>query len=323
MLAQNIKKARTDKHLSQRALADIIGVSQQTVGSWEVGRTSPDNEMLKKLAAFFNVSVDYLLGCTDEPGGTAEKATTSSQNRPLYDTGPKVMRGLIHIEDSLKKLAVKKSIEIRKLYVDIANRLYDIEYELFRAEDKYHSRKIMEKEQKILFSLKVRELMKENDISEADASEIVAETQKNQHELAIRQAFNDTRTTILSQIGILVDIQDMEKSMASSTISAINNFKRQIREFTGFKNNAFHASPPSIEDLKILDTVFFRKLYEEQKNDNQHRILPEMFWLPDFNKNLQSAARRYVSDPQLSIGTAKSICSNTFKDIKQYNHSQK
>lgn len=55
--------------MSQRALADIIGVSQQTVGSWEVGRTSPDNEMLKKLAAFFNVSVDYLLDRTDEPGG--------------------------------------------------------------------------------------------------------------------------------------------------------------------------------------------------------------------------------------------------------------
>ena len=70
MLAQNIKKARNDRHLSQRALADIIGVSQQTVGSWEVGRTSPDNEMLKKLAAFFKVSVDYLLGRTDEPQGT-------------------------------------------------------------------------------------------------------------------------------------------------------------------------------------------------------------------------------------------------------------
>ncbi|MGO5485332.1 helix-turn-helix domain-containing protein [Selenomonas montiformis] len=69
MLSENIKKARNDSHLSQRALADIIGVSQQTVGSWEVGRTSPDNEMLKKLASFFNVSVDYLLSRTDEPGG--------------------------------------------------------------------------------------------------------------------------------------------------------------------------------------------------------------------------------------------------------------
>ena len=74
MLSENIKKARNDRHLSQRALADIIGVSQQTVGSWEVGRTSPDNEMLKKLASFFNVSVDYLLGRTDEPGGTASPA---------------------------------------------------------------------------------------------------------------------------------------------------------------------------------------------------------------------------------------------------------
>ena len=70
MLSENIKKARNDRHLSQRALADIIGVSQQTVGSWEVGRTSPDNEMLKKLASFFNVSVDYLLGRTDEPQST-------------------------------------------------------------------------------------------------------------------------------------------------------------------------------------------------------------------------------------------------------------
>lgn len=89
MLAQNIKKARTDKHLSQRALADIIGVSQQTVGSWEVGRTSPDNEMLKKLAAFFNVSVDYLLGRTDEPGGTAgsarKKKSRQKNPRPMLN----------------------------------------------------------------------------------------------------------------------------------------------------------------------------------------------------------------------------------------------
>ena len=85
MLSENIKKARNDRHLSQRALADIIGVSQQTVGSWEVGRTSPDNEMLKKLASFFNVSVDYLLGRTDEPGdatgATMEKDPLTALDR--------------------------------------------------------------------------------------------------------------------------------------------------------------------------------------------------------------------------------------------------
>ncbi len=114
----------------------------------------------------------------------------------------------------------------------------------------------MEKEQKIVFALKVQQLMKENNISKAAASEIVTETQKNQYELNIRQAFNESRKFTLSSIAALVNIQDIEKSIASSTTSAINNFKQQIQDFPGFKNNAFHASAPSIEDLKILDTAF-------------------------------------------------------------------
>ena len=109
MLAQNIKKARTDKHLSQRALADIIGVSQQTVGSWEVGRTSPDNEMLKKLAAFFNVSVDYLLGRTDEPGGfqkgDSTKETMVGETNAATGGSTILMRAQSELdEDELKQL---------------------------------------------------------------------------------------------------------------------------------------------------------------------------------------------------------------------------
>jgi len=318
MLAQNIKKARNDRHLSQRALADIIGVSQQTVGSWEVGRTSPDNEMLKKLAAFFNVSVDYLLGRTDEPGGSVSNAGVT-ESRPLYDSGIKIMNELIRIEDSLKKLTAKESTGIKDVYVDIANKLYDIEFELFRAEDQYHNRKLMEKEQKIVFALKVQQLMKENNISEAAASEIVAETQKNQYALNIRQAFNESRKFTLASIAALVNIQDIEKSIASSTISGINKLKQQIQAFQGFKNNAFHPSEPSVEDLKILDTAFFRKLYEDQKYDYQHKILPEMFWLPDFIKQLKSAADQYIQDPHSALSAAKVIYSNFWNTITQYN----
>ncbi|MDD6133267.1 MAG: helix-turn-helix transcriptional regulator [Selenomonadaceae bacterium] len=99
MLSENLKKARNDRHLSQRALADIIGVSQQTVGSWEVGRTSPDNEMLKKLASFFNVSVDYLLGRTGEPH-TIAKGSSST------DLTPKEEREIEHdLEDMINSMA--------------------------------------------------------------------------------------------------------------------------------------------------------------------------------------------------------------------------
>ena len=53
----------------------IIGVSQQTIGSWETGRTSPDIEMIKKIAQYFNVTTDYLLGNDLIPGllGDPEK----------------------------------------------------------------------------------------------------------------------------------------------------------------------------------------------------------------------------------------------------------
>ncbi len=62
MLPKILKTERNKKGLSQMAFAKILGISQQTVGSWEIGRTSPDLDMLVKIAGFFNISTDYLLG---------------------------------------------------------------------------------------------------------------------------------------------------------------------------------------------------------------------------------------------------------------------
>lgn len=65
MLGEKIRNLREDKELSQRQLADILGVSPSTVGMYEQGRRSPDKEMILELAKFFGVSVDYLLGTTN------------------------------------------------------------------------------------------------------------------------------------------------------------------------------------------------------------------------------------------------------------------
>lgn len=62
MLANKIKSLRTEKALTQTSLAESLGVSQQTIGSWEVGRTAPDPDTIIRLARFFNCSTDYLLG---------------------------------------------------------------------------------------------------------------------------------------------------------------------------------------------------------------------------------------------------------------------
>ena len=59
---------RTEKELSQRTLAKLLSVSQGTYNNWENGRTQPSIEQLIQLAQLFSVSVDYLLGNTDEYG---------------------------------------------------------------------------------------------------------------------------------------------------------------------------------------------------------------------------------------------------------------
>jgi transcriptional regulator with XRE-family HTH domain len=66
VFAERIKILRQQKDLSQQELAKIVGKTQQAVGLWEKeGGNEPDHETLNKLADYFNVSTDYLLGRTE------------------------------------------------------------------------------------------------------------------------------------------------------------------------------------------------------------------------------------------------------------------
>ncbi len=62
---ERLKSARTSKHLSQQALADIIGKSLNTVGLYERGLRQPSLETLCLLADTLDVSCDYLLARTE------------------------------------------------------------------------------------------------------------------------------------------------------------------------------------------------------------------------------------------------------------------
>ncbi|MDE6059949.1 MAG: helix-turn-helix domain-containing protein [Clostridia bacterium] len=59
---QSFKELRIEKGLSQQVVAESLGVNQRTVSSWEVSRVEPDFSMLVKIAKFFEVTTDYLLG---------------------------------------------------------------------------------------------------------------------------------------------------------------------------------------------------------------------------------------------------------------------
>lgn len=59
---------RTERDLSQRQMAKELNISQGTYNNWENGNTQPSIEQLIALARFFGVSVDYLIGNSDDFG---------------------------------------------------------------------------------------------------------------------------------------------------------------------------------------------------------------------------------------------------------------
>lgn len=64
--AYNLKYLRLEKGIGQPELAKQIGVSKGIISFWENGLREPTMTSLIKLAKFFDVSIDYLVGLTDE-----------------------------------------------------------------------------------------------------------------------------------------------------------------------------------------------------------------------------------------------------------------
>ena len=61
-----IKDMREDKDLLQKDVAEFLNISQTNYSKYEFGKINIPISILKKMAIFFDTSIDYLLGLTDE-----------------------------------------------------------------------------------------------------------------------------------------------------------------------------------------------------------------------------------------------------------------
>ena len=62
-----LKELRKKKNISQLRLATDLNTTQNTISRYETGEREPGIDELIKIADYFNVSVDYLLGRTENP----------------------------------------------------------------------------------------------------------------------------------------------------------------------------------------------------------------------------------------------------------------
>jgi HTH-type transcriptional regulator xre len=89
MLYERLKKLRQEKKYTQKDIATFLNISQPAYQQFESGKKKINLETMQKLANFFNVSTDYLLGKTDIPDPDSDiDLDTAIDNSVAYDGTP-------------------------------------------------------------------------------------------------------------------------------------------------------------------------------------------------------------------------------------------
>ena len=82
------KALRTEKKLSQQELADQMQINRSTYARYETSQTQPDFETLAKLARFYDVSIDYLLGHSDTKHTYTALTPTQKSILDFFENNP-------------------------------------------------------------------------------------------------------------------------------------------------------------------------------------------------------------------------------------------
>lgn len=96
MLSEKIKKLRENKNLQQKDLVDYLKIAKSTYSQYESGTRMPSLDIIMKIAEFYNVSIDYLLGHEVVAEETAEYTFENKKEMIKEIIGPGVE---IHFED--------------------------------------------------------------------------------------------------------------------------------------------------------------------------------------------------------------------------------
>ena len=98
-IGERIAQLRKNRSMSQFQLAKTLNIATSTLGMYETNKRKPNMEMLEKLADFFGVSIDYLLGreISDKSDIDLDKAIDNAMSfdgKPVTEHERKMMKQL-------------------------------------------------------------------------------------------------------------------------------------------------------------------------------------------------------------------------------------
>lgn len=103
LLPLRLKKLRHEKNVLQKDIANVLNISTSAYGFYEQGKRIPDANTLNLLAEYFSVSVDYLLGRTNERDINSSLSKSPSTKKEETDIA-------VSLEEMKRKLATSDSL---------------------------------------------------------------------------------------------------------------------------------------------------------------------------------------------------------------------
>ncbi len=107
ILGKRIKKLREKNKLNQLEFSKILNISNTTLSQYEAGNRTPSDEIKEKVADYFNVSVDYLLGRTEKCISEVDNSKMAKPNSIDVSNLPK--EAIKQIEDYIEFVKQKYS----------------------------------------------------------------------------------------------------------------------------------------------------------------------------------------------------------------------
>lgn len=136
---ERLIKVRKEHGYTREALAQSLNISKYTLRNYELGATEPGHTFLKQISDFFHVSIDYLMGLTDEPdiledfGLNVSERSIVEKYRDLDEHGKTIVKIVLEEEhkrwkkehNSLEKLP--KTTTFQQPILNAAHERTDIE----------------------------------------------------------------------------------------------------------------------------------------------------------------------------------------------------